>query len=398
MDVNTDKKKIEEVLSRGVDTIYPTKEKLQAELESGKRLRLYLGIDPTGADLHLGHTVPLRKLRQLQDLGHEVILLVGDFTGMIGDPTGKDKTREPLTREQVLENAKTYKEQAGKILDFNGDNPVQVKFNSEWLSKLTMEEVVNLSSNFTVQQMLQRDMFKRRIKEEKDIGFHEFLYPLMQGYDSVVMDVDLEIGATDQMFNMMAGRTLQRKLKDREKFVLTVPLLTDSEGRKIGKTTGNYIALNSGPNDLFGQVMALGDDVIFNCFVMCTDVSLEEIEAMKKAKNNPRDDKARLAKELVRMYYDEATADKAEQEFEKIFKNKEKPTDIPEKKIEATTDLIDLLTQLEMVSSKSDARRMVQQGAVKINDVKIEDFEKEIEVKDGDVIQVGKRKFAKIVL
>ncbi len=398
MKVNTDKKKIEEVLSRGVDSIYPKKENLKKLLESGEKIRLYLGADPTGADLHLGHTVPLRKLRQLQDLGHEVILLIGDFTGMIGDPTGKDKAREPLTREQVLENAKTYKDQVAKVLDFEGDNPVQIKFNSEWLAKLTFKEVVELSANFTVQQMLERDMFEQRLKDGKPIGLHEFFYPLMQGYDSVVMDVDLEIGGTDQTFNMLAGRTLQRKLKDREKFVLTVPLLTDSEGRKIGKTTGNYIALNSAPNELFGQVMALGDDVIFNCFVMCTDVGLEEIEEMKKAKNNPRDDKARLAKELVRMYYDAETAKKAEQEFEKIFKDKEKPTEIEEKKIEPTNNLIDLLTQLEMVSSKSEARRMVQQGGVKINDVKVEDFEKEIEVKDGDVVQVGKRKFVKIVL
>lgn len=402
MKVSTDPKKIKELLERGTDKVYPTKKALQEKLESGERIRLYLGVDPTGEDLHIGHSVVLRKLKQFQDLGHEVILLIGDFTGMIGDPTGKDKTRQQLTREEVLKNAKHFQDQAGKILDFSGKNPVEIKFNSEWLAKLTFKEVIELASHFTVQQMLERDMFQERMKNKKPIHLHEFLYPLMQGYDSVAMDVDLEVGGSDQMFNMMAGRELMKDIKKKEKFVLTVPLLVDSKNVKIGKTEGNVIAINAEPNDLYGKMMTLGDDVIVSTFELCTDVSEEKIKKIEKdlkAGKNPRDYKARLAFEMVLQYNDEAAAKKADAEFNKVFKDKGKPEDIPEKKVNKKEyPPMDLLTDLELASSKSEAKRIIEQGGFKLNDEKISDWKQPLKLNDGDLLQVGKRKFVKVLI
>lgn len=403
MKPSTDKDKIKQALERGVDKIYPSKAAFEEKLLSGDRITLYLGIDPTGFDLHIGHTVALRKLKHFQELGHRVILLIGDFTATIGDPTGKDKTRRPLEREEILANAKDYKKQSSKILDFkNKQNPIELMFNSKWLAKLTFEDVVKLASNFTVQQMIERDMFDRRIKAGKPVSLHEFMYPLMQGYDSVAMDVDLEVGGSDQTFNMLAGRTLQEKLNHREKFVLTVPLLADSAGNKIGKTAGNVIAINAEPNDLYGKIMSLGDDVIVKTFELCTDVDMEEvkdIEKQLKLGKNPRDYKARLAFEVVKMYNTESAAKKAEAEFKKIFANKDKPTDIPEQKVsDSKFQIIKLLTELKLSSSNSEAKRLVEQGGVRINDKKIDDWKKEIELKNGDVVQVGKRKFVKIKL
>ena len=401
MAVITDKKKIQECLTRGVDTIYPNKQKLEERMLKGERLTLYLGVDPTGFDLHIGHSVPLRKLKHFQELGHRVILLIGDFTGMIGDPTGKDKTRKPLTREEILANAKDYKKQAGKILNFDDKkNPIEIKYNSEWLAKMNLSDVLKLASNFTVQQMIQRDMFQRRIKEDLPISLTEFMYPLMQGYDSVAMDVDLEVGGTDQTFNMLAGRTLMEKMKHKEKFVLAVPLLTDSQGVKIGKSEGNVIAICAEPNDLYGKVMTLSDDVIVKTFEYCTDISMEEIHVMDKelkAGKNPRDYKARLALEIVKLYNGEPAAQKAETEFKKIFANKQKPTNIQEKFIvHRSSFIVNILVELEMAKSKSEAQRLVKMGGVKINDKKIEDWKKEIILKNGDIIQVGPRKFVKI--
>lgn len=401
MAVITDKKKIQECLTRGVDTIYPSKEKLEEKMLKGERITLYLGVDPTGFDLHIGHSVPLRKLKQFQELGHRVILLIGDFTGMIGDPTGKDKTRVPLTREQILINAKDYQKQASKILDFNNKkNPIEIKFNSQWLAKLSFADVIDLAANFTVQQMIERDMFQRRIKNSQPISMHEFFYPLMQGYDSVAMDVDLEVGGTDQIFNMLAGRTLMSKMKHKEKFVLAVPLLTDSLGVKIGKSEGNVIAICAEPNDLYGKIMALSDDVIVKTFEYCTDVpmgEIHEIEKELKAGNNPRDYKARLAFEIVKQYNNEDAAKKAEAEFKKIFAQKQNPTDIQEIKISNSKfQISNLLVELKLAKSKAEAQRLVKMGGVKINDQKVADWKKELTLKNGDIIQVGPRKFVKI--
>ncbi|MBU0731742.1 tyrosine--tRNA ligase [Patescibacteria group bacterium] len=404
MKVSTDPKKINELLERGTDTVYPTKKALKEKLESGERIRLYLGVDPTGEDLHIGHSVVLRKLKQFQELGHEVILLIGDFTGLIGDPTGKDKTRKQLTRKQVLDNAKHFQTQASKILDFTGKNPVEIKYNSQWLAKLTFKEVVELASHFTVQQMLERDMFQERLKNNKPIHLHEFLYPLMQGYDSVAMDVDLEVGGSDQMFNMMAGRELMKDYKKKDKFVLTVPLLVDSKNVKIGKTEGNVIAINAEPNDLFGKIMTLGDDVIISTFELCTDASEEEIKKIEKdlkAGKNPRDYKAKLAFEMVLQYNENnlEAAKNAEAEFSKVFKDKGKPKNIPELPVEKSEyPPMDLLVDLELLKSKSEAKRVIEQGGFKLNDKKISDWKQPLKLQDGDMLQVGKRKFVRIKL
>jgi tyrosyl-tRNA synthetase len=391
---------IETLLTRGVENIYPTPKFLEDKVKKGK-VSLYLGIDPTGPHLHLGHAIPLMKLRQFQQLGHKVILLMGDFTGMIGDPTDKSATRKQLTPEQVKENLKGYKKQASKILDFDGDNPVEIKFNSEWLGKMSFKDVVELSANFTVQQMLARDMFENRIKEGKPIGLHEFLYPLMQGYDCVAMDVDGEVGGSDQMFNMLAGRTLMKALKDKEKFVVTTKLLADPTGVKMGKTTGNMITLDDSPKEMFGKVMSWTDGMIAGGFELCTEVPMEEIAKIEKEMKegaNPRDFKVRLAREIITFYYSEDEAKKSEEEFVEMFTKGGTPDDIEEFKIQnSKLNIVDLLVNSKLVSSKSEGRRMVEQGGVKIDGEKVDSIESEIEGKDGMVIQVGKRKFVKLV-
>lgn len=388
------------LLHRGVDTIYPSTEALQEFINSGKKLTLYLGVDPTGAQLHIGHTVALRKLAQFQQAGHKVILLIGDFTGRIGDPTGKDKTRVPLTSEQLAANAETYKQQAAKILRFDDPvNPVELRYNSTWLAKLTFAEVIKLAAHFTVQQMLERDMFERRLRENKPISMHEFFYPLMQGYDSVAMDVDLEVGGTDQTFNMLAGRTLQKSINNREKFVVTVPLLADSHGVKIGKTEGNVIAITAPAEDLYGKVMALGDDVIVQAFELCTDVSMAEIAAMQQAMQggaNPKEFKMRLAREIVTLYHSAAAATTAEEQFNQVFRDKGRPDDMPKAAIPATTEALTVLVELELAKNKSAAKRLFEQGGVHVNDVTVRDWHAPFELKAGDVVQVGKRTFIEL--
>src|SRR6185436_20115729 len=271
-------KNMEELLNRSVANIYPSKEALEEVLKSGKKLRLYQGFDPTGGKLHLGHMVGLRKHRQWQDLGHEVVFLIGDGTGEAGDPTGKKKTREKFfTSEELRANAKGYLEQASKIVRFEGENPIKIMYNGDWLNKLTKTDILNIAQNFSVQQMIERDMYQDRLKAGEEINMREFLYPLLQAYDSVAMDVDLELGGSDQTFNMLAGRSLMKAMKGKEKFVMTTPLLSDSKGVKIGKSEGNVIGLTDSPTDLFGKIMALGDDAIIPMFTLLTDVPLEEV-------------------------------------------------------------------------------------------------------------------------
>lgn len=393
--------KIQEVLTRGVENIYPNKESFEKLLKSGKKIKLYCGFDPTAPSLHIGHAIQIRKLAQFQELGHEVIFLIGDFTGMIGDPTDKSKTRPRLTREQLLKNSENYKKQAGKILDFSGKNPAKIMYNSEWNDKLTFVDLIELSSNFTIQQMLARDMFKKRMQDGKDLYLHEFLYPLTQAYDSVAMDVDLEIGGNDQMFNMLCGRTLIRKIKDKEKFVLTTKLLTDPKGDKMGKTTGNMVNLDEESNEMFGQIMSWPDGLIIPGLELCTDISMEEIyqidKDIKEDKLNPRDAKARLAWQIVSIHYSEKEAEKAAEEFNNVFKEKEKPTDIPVYKAnKSKVKIIDILFDSKLVSSKGEAKRLIEQGGVKIDDKKIKDCNQEIIIKDKTIIQAGKRKFIQI--
>ena len=396
---DTNPQKIEEFLIRGVENVYPNREELEKALLSGKKLKIYLGIDPTGK-LHIGHAGPLLKLRQLQDLGHEIIVLIGDFTATIGDPTGKSKTRKSLARKEVLANAKDYKKLIGKILDLRKSN-VKFLHNEKWTNRLKPFDLLSLASNFTVSRLLERDMFQERIKAGEDISVEEFLYPILQAYDSVAMDVDMEIGGNDQMFNMLAGRTLMKKMNNKEKFVLTTKLLTDPTGKKMGKTEGNMINLDDKPSDMFGKIMSWPDELIGLGFELCTKVPVNEVEEIKKM--NPRDQKARLAQEIVKMYHGQKEAKKAEEEFNKIFRDKDLPSDIPVFKTDKVNYFIsDLLFDTKLASSKNEAKRLVEGGGVEILDgdkkERIIDWKKEINLKDGFIIKVGSRKFVKILL
>ena len=397
MNISTDKQKIEELLSRGVEHIYPKEDFLRAKLLSGQKITLYTGYDPTGPSLHIGHGITMLKLRQFQDLGHKVIMLIGDFTGMIGDPTDKSSARSQLTKEQVLENCKAYQQQASHILDFTGKNPVEVKYNSEWLGKMDFADVVELTSHFTVQRMFERDMFQNRVKEEKPIYMHEFLYPIMQGYDCVAMDVDGEVGGNDQTFNMLAGRTLMKDLKNKEKFVVTTKLLVDSSGKKMGKSEGNAISLDDEPKDVFGKVMRWTDDMIVLGYELCTHVSMDEIKKIAselQSGTNPRDAKLRLAFEVTKTFLGEVAAVEGQQYFESVIQSNEKPEQI--EKIEGDgNSILDILVQAGFAESKSDARRLIDGGAIKINDTKISDYE--MTVSSNDLIQKGKRFFVEIL-
>ncbi len=397
MKINTDAKLIEELLTRGVENIYPTREFLDSKLKSGEQLALYTGYDPTGPTLHIGHGITLLKLSDFQKLGHKIIMLIGDFTGMIGDPTDKASTRQKLTREQVLENAKEYKKQASAILDFKGDNPVEIKYNSEWLAKLNFADVLELTSHFTVPRLLERDMFQERLKSGGTIHLHEFLYPVMQAYDCVVMDVDGEVGGNDQTFNMLAGRTLMKDLKNKEKFVIAGKLLTDDSGKKMGKTEGNMIAFSDTPEDMFGKVMRWNDEMIVSGFEICTRLPMEEVKEIEeklKAGENPRDAKLKLAFEVTKTFLSEEAANQGQAHFEKVIQSKDRPDEIPE--IRPTSyNIVDVLVESKLCKSKSEARQMIEQGGVKVNDESIELFD--FETKAGDVVQKGKRFFVKIV-
>lgn len=392
--------KIEELLTRAVDQILPSKEELEKVLRSNKKLRVYQGFDPSSPKLHIGHMIGLRKLRQWQDLGHEVIFLIGDFTAQIGDPTGREETRSLLSKKSVEENAKTYKEQTGKILDFTGKNPVKIKFNSQWLDKLTMPEILNLYSQVTYQQVIKRGMFKKRLEKDDDISFNEITYPIMQGYDSVAMNVDVEIGGSDQLFNMMIGRDLMHKMKRKNKFVMTTQLLVDSQGNKIGKTEGNAIALTMPPDEMFAAIMNFPDDVIIKSLKYLTDTPMEEIKKIEeqiKNGENPMQFKKKLAFEVVRHLNSEETAQKAQSEFENIFQKKQKPREVNKIKIDnQSQNIIDLLAENNLVASKSEAKRLLQSGAIEIDSQPL--AKNHYKFKDGQIIRVGKKQFVKITL
>lgn len=397
MSVSTDKNQIEELLDRGVENIYPSRDFLEKELLSGRRLTLYTGYDPTGPSLHIGHGITMVKLRQFQDLGHKIIMLIGDFTALIGDPTDKTSARQKLTRDQVLQNCKEYQKQAAAILHFGGENPVEVKYNSDWLAKMSFEDVIELSSHFTVQRMLERDMFQRRIEEEKPIYLHEFLYPMMQGYDSVAMDVDGEVGGNDQTFNMLAGRTLMKDLKNKEKFVVTAKLLVDGSGKKMGKTEGNAVSLSDSPEDMFGKVMRWTDEMIERGFELCTRIEMDEMKRILLAIHqgaNPRDAKLRLAYEVTKTFLGEAAAEQGQKHFASVIQSNEKPEEITELAPSAY-DIVTALVEAGFVKSKTEAKQNIEGGGVRVNDEKVEDFD--LAVKSGDVIQKGKRFFVKII-
>ncbi len=398
--VITNQKLIDKALEKGVEKIYPNKKALEKKIKSGKKIRVYCGFDPTSPNLHLGNAIQIRKLAQFQQLGHEIIFLVGDFTALIGDPTDKAAVRKKLTEQEVEKNLKNYKKQAGKILNFSGKNPAKLKRNSEWNKKLSSLSVIDLAFNFTIQQFLARDMFQKRIKKDKPIVLAEFLYPLFQAYDSVAMDIDLEVGGNDQTFNMLRGRDLIDKLKNKEKFVVTTKILEDSTGKKMGKTEGNVINLNETPKEMYGKVMSWPDSLIFLGLELCTDLSLKEIEKIKKQKNNPRDDKAKLAREIVSIYHSKTVAEKTEKEFNRVFKQKKTPSEIKtfsRNELKGISDTATILTATDLASSKTEAKRLIIQGAVKIDNKVIKDWKQKIPLKKGMVIQAGKRRFRKIV-
>lgn len=399
--VVTDEAQVERVLTRGVEAVLPNKESLKKLLMSGKRIKLYQGFDPTGTDLHIGHMVGFRKLAQFQKLGHHVIFLVGDGTGQAGDPSGKLKDRDTFyTREQLRENAKEYLQQAGKIVDFEGDNPIDLQFNGDWLGDLRLADILNIAEQFTVQQLLERDMYQKRIKAGTPIGMREFLYPFLQGYDSVAMDVDLEIGGVDQTFNMLAGRTLQKRMNEREKFVLSVPLLTDAKGTKIGKTEGNVIGLTAPADELFGGVMSLGDDVIVTAMEYLTDVSMEEVKRIEKAiqNENPKQYKEQLAHNIVSQLHSPAAADAAQENWRKTFSEGGVSDSAEEVAVKKGAKIADVLLEHGYVESKSAFRRLVEQGAVTDtdSDKKVEDFNETIE--QTRRLKVGKRLFVTLLV
>ncbi len=395
--------KIEELLTRGVDKIYPTKEVLEKVLRSGKKLRLYQGFDPTGTQLHIGHMVGFRKLRQWQDLGHHVIFLIGDGTGQAGDPSGKTKARDKfMTQEELRKNANDYVLQAKNIVNFEGENPVEILYNGDWLNKLRLVDILDIAGNFSLQQLAERDLFQERMKKGETVNLREFLYPILQGYDSVAMKVDLEIGGSDQTFNMLAGRSLVKTMQNRDKFVMTTPLLTDSEGRKIGKTEGNIIGLTDHPNELFAKIMGLSDDVIVKAFEYLTGIpmdSISEIENRIKKGDNPIKYKKQLAYEITKQLNSGEEAEKAQRHFEKTVQDREIPTDIPVVAVKTGRNILDVLVEIGLVLSKSDAKRLIEQGGVEIDNERIMDGNLPFETlakNEETVIQVGKRKFVKV--
>lgn len=394
--VIVDKNKIEEILTRGVENVYPTPEFLKSKLMRGERVSLYLGIDPTGKTLHLGHVIPLLKMRKFQELGHQIILLMGDITATIGDPTDKTAVRKKLTHDEVMENLKEYKKQASKFISFDGDNPALFKFNSDWFGKMSFVDSLELASYATVGQMMKREMFQRREQEGKETYIHELMYPLMQGYDSVVMNVDGEIGGNDQTFNMLVGRNLMKVMKDKEKFVISMKLLVDSGGNKMGKTEGNMVSLDQSPEDMFGKVMSWSDGLIIHAFEISTDIPLNEIKEMsEKISNgiNPKEVKIKLAKEIVKMYHGEKEAEKAQKNFENTFSKGEFPEDAQIIMAKKEEKIIDILVENKIVESKMEFRRLIKAGAVSdYPDKKIND-PNEIMGDTERKIKIGKKTF-----
>ena len=385
-------------LKRGVEDVYSEADLIE-KLKENRPLRVKLGADPTAPDIHLGHTVVLNKLRQFQQLGHEVIFLIGDFTGMVGDPSGKNSTRPPLTREDVLRNAETYKQQIFKILD---PQKTRIVFNSEWLGQLGTEGMIRLASDYTVARMLERDDFKKRFSNNQPIAIHEFIYPLLQGHDSVALQADVELGGTDQTFNLLIGRELQKSAGQKPQVAMTLPLLVGLDGeKKMSKSLGNYIGVTEAPSEMFGKVMSISDELMWDWYNLLSFRPLTEIAQLKadvENGKNPRDVKILLAKEIIARFHSEADADAAEQEFINRFQKGAMPDEMPEFTFEGEMGLANLLKEAGLVSSTSEAIRSVNQGGVKIDGEKVEDSKLVIATGTTAVYQVGKRKFARVTL
>jgi tyrosyl-tRNA synthetase len=398
-----------QILGRGVAEIVPEDEfraKLEQSIVTAKPLRVKLGLDPSAPDLHVGHTVVLHKLRQFQELGHTIQLLIGDFTGRIGDPTGKSETRKQLTEEDVKRNAVTYVEQFAKIMDVS---KLEVQYNSRWLSAMNFADVVRLSSHVTVARMLERDDFTKRYQSGQPISIHEFFYPLMQGYDSVALESDIELGGTDQKFNLLMGRQLQKEYGKEPQIAITLPILEGLDGvQKMSKSLGNYIGINEPANEIYGKTMSVPDELMLKYYELVTDLTNEELLALREGiaeeRVHPRDAKMELARKFVTMFHSAQAAEEAEAHFKRVFQQRALPEEIPV--VEISSQLFEddsiwiakLLVELHLTASSGEARRMIQGGAVKIDEQKVEDVNAQIKVQNGMVIQVGKRKFAKIQL
>lgn len=369
--------------------------KLERSLKTGKPLRVKLGADPTAPDIHVGHTVVIRKLKAFQDLGHTAIFLIGDFTGMIGDPSGKNATRPPLSREEILANAETYKKQIFKILD---PAKTEIRFNSEWFDAQGSAGFIRLASHTTVRQILERDDFEKRMNEERPIALHELLYPLVQGYDSVALEADVELGGTDQKFNLLMGRNLQREYDQEPQVILTTPLLEGLDGvQKMSKSLDNYIGIDEEPSEMFGKVMSISDELMWRYYELLTDTAPSEIERMKTSGENPRNLKVNLAKMIIKDFHSPEAADAAEADFVARFVKKEIPDEIEETQLSAGNyNLADLLAQLNLASSKKEAKRLIEQGGVRLNGEKVSDTGAEIALQDEILLQVGKRRFLKV--
>jgi len=389
-----------ELIRRGTEEIISEEElsaKLEQSLKTGVPLRIKAGFDPTAPDLHLGHTVLIQKLKHFQELGHQVIFLIGDFTGMIGDPSGKSETRKALTKEEVLRNAETYKEQVFKILD---PEKTEVAFNSKWMEAMTAVDMIRLSSSYTVARMLERDDFSKRYKENRPISIHEFLYPLVQGYDSVALKADVELGGTDQKFNLLVGRELQKDHKQRPQNAITVPILEGLDGvNKMSKSLNNYVGISEQPSEMFGKLMSITDELMMRYYLLLSDLSLAEIEQMKKdiasGSLHPMEAKKRLAVEIVSRYWGEQAGKDSRENFEKVFSNKENPDDMPEFS-SGTKNLLDIIRELDFAPSNGEARRIAKQGGVYLDNERIENLD--ITPSAGEhILKVGKRKFARIL-
>jgi tyrosyl-tRNA synthetase len=389
-----------EVIRRGTVELV-SEEEIIAKLKKGVPLRVKAGFDPTAPDLHLGHTVVMQKLKQFQDLGHQVIFLIGDFTARIGDPSGRDSTRPTLTEEIIVENAKTYIEQASKILDME---KAEVRYNSEWLNELGVEGLIRLTSHHTVARILERDDFKTRYTSGTPIQIHEFIYPLLQGYDSVALKADVELGGTDQIFNLLVGRQEQKTCGLESQVVLTMPLLVGMDGvQKMSKSYGNYIGINEAPREIFGKVMSVSDELMWNYYELLSDLSLDEISKLKEelieGVIHPKIVKENLAMEMVARFHSVEAAKEVRDEFERMFAKKGKPDDIPTTVIEVDGEkfsLVDAIVSTKLCSSKSEARRMIKQGGVRVDDERVSDIDTQLSTKKNVLIQVGKRRFAGI--
>jgi len=389
-------------IKRGAEEIISEeelKQKLEYSIRENIPLRVKAGFDPTAPDLHLGHTVLIQKMKHFQDLGHQVIFLIGDFTGLIGDPTGKSETRKPLTKEEVLKNAETYKEQVFKILD---TEKTEIAFNSHWMGKMTSYDMIKLASSYTVARMLERDDFSKRFNSGRPISIHEFLYPLVQGYDSVALRADVELGGTDQKFNLLVGRDLQRMNGQSPQVALTVPILEGLDGiQKMSKSLGNYVGITEKPSDMFGKIMSISDQLMFRYYLLLSDKSLEEIEKIKKGVEDnfihPMDAKKDLAEEIVKRFHGYAEAKRAREWFEQVFSKKELPEDIKEFNIAQNEKLIDVIKNVGFAPSNSEVRRLASSGAISLNGEKIENADQTLGIGEY-ILKVGKRNFAKLIV